>query len=335
MGIATAIAGWGIHAPEHQRTNAELEQTLDTNDQWITERTGIKARRIAAADETTASMATAAGTAAIKDAGLTPSDIDLIIVATATPDQLVPSTAAFVADNLGLTCGAFDLGAACAGFAYSVVVGASMISTGGVKNVLVVGAETISRFLNPEDRSTMVIFGDGAGAAVLRACDTTDDGPGLLGWDLGVDGAAAHLIEVRAGGSRMPTTAETLANGDNFLSMQGNEVFRKAVRAVVESAGLALEKAGKTMADVDLFVPHQANVRIIEAVNQRLDFPMEKTVVNIDRYGNTSAASIPLALVEAAQEGRLADGDLVLLSGFGAGMTWASVLLRWGRGPSS
>jgi 3-oxoacyl-[acyl-carrier-protein] synthase-3 len=181
----------------------------------------------------------------------------------------------------------------------------------------------------------MVIFGDGAGAAVLRACDTTDDGPGLLGWDLGVDGSAAHLIEVRAGGSRMPTTAETMANGDNFLSMQGNEVFRKAVRAVVESAGLALDKAGKTMADVDLFIPHQANVRIIEAVNQRLDFPMEKTVVNIDRYGNTSAASIPLALVEAAQEGRLKDGDLVLLSGFGAGMTWASVLLRWGRGPSA
>jgi 3-oxoacyl-[acyl-carrier-protein] synthase-3 len=333
--IQTAIAGWGIHAPEHHRTNAELEATLETNDQWITERTGIKERRIAAADETTASMATAAGAAAIKDAGLTPSDIDLIIVATATPDQIVPSTASFVADNLGLTCGAFDLGAACAGFAYSVVVGSSMIATGGVKNVLVIGAETISRFLNPEDRSTMVIFGDGAGAAVLRACESTDDGPGLLGWDLGVDGSAAHLIEVRAGGSRLPTTQETLANGDNFLSMQGNEVFRKAVRAVVESAGLALEKAGKTMADVDLFVPHQANVRIIEAVNQRLDFPMEKTVVNIDRYGNTSAASIPLALVEAAQEGRLADGDLVLLSGFGAGMTWASVLLRWGRGPSA
>ena len=333
--IQTAIAGWGIHAPEHARTNAELEQTLETNDQWITERTGIKERRIAADDETTASMATAAGAAAIKDAGLTPSDIDLIIVATATPDQIVPSTAAFVADSLGLTCGAFDLGAACAGFAYSVVVGASMIATGGVKNVLVIGAETISRFLNPEDRSTMVIFGDGAGAAVLRACDTTDDGPGLLGWDLGVDGSAAHLIEVRAGGSRLPTTHETLANGDNFLSMQGNEVFRKAVRAVVESAGLALDKAGKTMADVDLFVPHQANVRIIEAVNQRLGYPMEKTVVNIDRYGNTSAASIPLALVEAAQEGRLQDGDLVLLSGFGAGMTWASVLLRWGRGPSA
>jgi 3-oxoacyl-[acyl-carrier-protein] synthase-3 len=333
--IQTAIAGWGIHAPEHRRTNAELELTLDTNDQWITERTGIKERRIAAADETTATMATAAGAAAIKDAGLTPSDIDLIIVATATPDQIVPSTAAFVADSLGLTCGAFDLGAACAGFAYSVVVGASMISTGGVKNVLVVGAETISRFLNPADRSTSVIFGDGAGAAVLRACEASADGPGLLAWDLGVDGSAAHLIEVKAGGSRLPTTHETLAAGDNFLSMQGNEVFRKAVRAVVDSANLALDKAGKTMADVDLFVPHQANVRIIEAVNQRLNYPMDKTVVNIDRYGNTSAASIPLALVEAAQEGRLNDGDLVLLSGFGAGMTWASVLLRWGRGPSS
>jgi 3-oxoacyl-[acyl-carrier-protein] synthase-3 len=330
--IQTAVAGWGIYAPEHRRTNADLEKTLETNDQWITERTGIKERRIAAEDESTATMATAAAAAAIKDAGLTPSDIDLIILATATPDQIVPSTASFVADSLGLTCGAFDLGAACAGFAYSVVVGSSMIATGGVKNVLVIGAETISRFLNPEDRSTAVIFGDGAGAAVLRPCDPTSDGPGILGWDLGVDGSAAHLIEVRAGGSRLPTTAATLAAGDNFLSMQGSEVFKKAVRAVVESAGLALEKAGKTMADVDLFIPHQANVRIIEAVNSRLGFPMDKTVVNIHKYGNTSAASIPLALVEAAQEGRLHDGDLVLLSGFGAGMTWASVLLRWGRG---
>jgi len=331
MAIATAIAGWGIYAPEHRRTNAELEATLDTNDQWITDRTGIKERRIAADGEFTSTMATAAGAAAIKDAGLTPSDIDLIIVATATPDQIVPSTAAFVADNLGLTCGSFDLGAACAGFAYSVVVASSMIQTGGVKNALVIGAETISRFLNPADRSTAVIFGDGAGAAVLRACEE-GSGPGLLAWDLGCDGSAATLIEVRAGGSRQPTTHETLASGDNFLSMQGNEVFRKAVRAVVESATITLDKAGVSIDDVDLFVPHQANVRIIEAVNQRLNFPMDKTVVNIDRYGNTSAASIPLALVEAAQAGRLSDGDLVLLSGFGAGMTWASVLLRWGRG---
>jgi 3-oxoacyl-[acyl-carrier-protein] synthase-3 len=333
MSPATAIAGWGIYAPEHVRTNADLEATLDTNDQWITERTGIKERRIAAEGEWTSTMATAAGAAAIKDAGLTPSDIDLIIVATATPDQIVPSTAAFVADSLGLTCGSFDLGAACAGFAYSVVVGSSMIATGGVKNVLVIGAETISRFLNPADRSTAVIFGDGAGPAVLRAHDDTSPAaPGLLSWDLGCDGSAATLIEVRAGGSRLPTTAETMAAGDNFLTMQGNEVFRKAVRAVVESATITLDKAGVGVDDIDLFIPHQANVRIIEAVNQRLGIPMDKTVVNIQKYGNTSAASIPLALVEAAQEGRLKDGDLVLLSGFGAGMTWASVLLRWGRG---
>jgi 3-oxoacyl-[acyl-carrier-protein] synthase-3 len=209
-----------------------------------------------------------------------------------------------------------------------------MIATGGVRNVLVVGAETISRFIDPNDRGTKVIFGDGAGAAVLRGVDASADGsgPGLLAWDLGCDGSAASLIEVRAGGSRMPTTHETLANGDNFLTMQGNEVFRKAVRAVVESAAATLDKAGVTPADIDLFIPHQANVRIIEAVNQRLGIPMDKTVVNIDRYGNTSAASIPLALAEAAQAGRLNDGDLVLLSGFGAGMTWASVLLRWGRG---
>jgi 3-oxoacyl-[acyl-carrier-protein] synthase-3 len=208
-----------------------------------------------------------------------------------------------------------------------------MIATGGVKNVLVIGAETISRFLNPADRSTAVIFGDGAGAAVLRAHDDASaTAPGLLSWDLGCDGSAATLIEVRAGGSRLPTTAETMAAGDNFLTMQGNEVFRKAVRAVVESATITLDKAGVAVDEIDLFVPHQANVRIIEAVNQRLGIPMDKTVVNIQKYGNTSAASIPLALVEAAQEGRLKDGDLVLLSGFGAGMTWASVLLRWGRG---
>jgi 3-oxoacyl-[acyl-carrier-protein] synthase-3 len=331
MTIATAIAGWGIYAPERRLTNADLEATLDTNDQWITERTGIKERRIVGEGEWTSTMAIAAGATAIKDAGLTPGDIDLIIVATATPDQIVPSTAAFVADGLGLTCGSFDLGAACAGFAYSVVVGSSMISTGGVRNVLVIGAEAISRFVNPADRSTAVIFGDGAGAAVLSAC-ADDAGPGLLSWDLGCDGSAATLIEVKAGGSRMPTTHETLAAGDNFLSMQGNEVFRKAVRAVVDSATATLEKAGLTAADVDVFVPHQANVRIIEAVNQRLGIPMDKTIVNIAKYGNTSAASIPLALVEAAQDGRLRDGDVVLLSGFGAGMTWASVLLRWGRG---
>lgn len=331
---ATGIAGWGVYVPEHRRTNAELEQTLDTNDTWIVERTGIRERRIAAPDETTATMAIAAGAAAIKDAGLAPGDIDLVIVATVTPDQICPATASFVSDGLGLTCGSFDLGAACAGFAYAVVVASSMIATGGIGTALVIGSETLSRFTDPEDRSTCVIFGDGAGAAVLRAGDAGQvglAGPGLLAWDLGCDGSAASLIEIPAGGSRLPATAATLAGRQHFLQMQGNEVFRRAVRAVVDSAVLTLDKAGLKPADVDLFVPHQANVRIIEAINARLGIPLDKTVVNIDRYGNTSAASIPLALAEASADGRLKAGDVVLVSGFGAGMTWASLLLRWGE----
>ena len=330
-GTRTAIAGWAAYAPERRLTNADLEAVLDTNDEWIVDRTGIRERRVAAPEETTASMAIEAGGAAVKDAGMVPDDIDLLIVATATPDQIVPATAAFVAEGLGMTCGSFDLGAACAGFAYSLVVGSSMIATGGLSNVLVIGAETISRFINMKDRSTAIIFGDGAGAAVLKATDR-EDGPGLLSWDLGCDGSAATLIEVRVGGSRRPAWLEESIGDDHYLRMQGNEVFRKAVRAVVESATATIDKAGVTAADIDLFVPHQANVRIIEAVNQRLGIPMDKTVVNIERYGNTSAASIPLALVEAAADGRLKDGDLVLLSGFGAGMTWASALIRWGRG---
>jgi 3-oxoacyl-[acyl-carrier-protein] synthase III len=324
-----AIAGWGAYAPERRVTNADLEATgLETSDQWIVERTGIRERRWAADGESTATMATEAAKIALKDAGVAPGEVDLVIVATATPDQIVPATSAFVSDALGLTCGSFDLGAACAGFAYALVVANGLIATGGASTVLIVGAETISRFIDPEDRGTAIIFGDGAGAAVVRASDE----PGLLSWDLGCDGSAANLIEVVAGGSRKPTSSETIAAGEHFVRMQGNEVFRKAVRAVVESAGAALDKAGVEASEIDLFVPHQANVRIIEAVGSRLGIPMERTVVNIDRYGNTSAASIPLALVEAAESGRLEDGDLVLLAGFGAGMTWASAVIRWGRG---
>lgn len=331
---ATAIAGWGIYVPEHRLTNADLEQTVDTNDAWIVERTGIRERRIVAPEETTATMAITAGAAAIKGAGLTPGDIDLLIVATLTPDQICPATASFVSDGLGLTCGSFDLGAACAGFAYAVVVGSSMIATGGIRTALVIGSETLSRFTDPMDRSTCVLFGDGAGAAVLQATDAgADADAGLLAWDLGCDGSAAGLIEIPGGGSRLPASATTVAERQHFFHMQGNEVFRRAVRAVVESATLTLDKAGFSAADVDLFVPHQANVRIIDAIGTRLGIPPDKTVVNIDRYGNTSAASIPLALAEAAADGRLQPGDLVLVSGFGAGMTWASLLIRWGGGP--
>ncbi|MGI8794314.1 MAG: beta-ketoacyl-ACP synthase III [Acidimicrobiales bacterium] len=325
------FAGWGTFAPERRVTNHDWEQTLDTTDEWIVDRTGIKERRWAAPEDTTSSMAVAAGAAAIKDAGLTPDDIDLLILATTTPDQIVPAASAFVSDGLGLRCGAFDLNAACAGFAYSLVVATSILSTGAARNILVIGAETISRFINPEDRGTAILFGDGAGATVVQAGASGAGAPGLLAWDLGCDGSAAQFLEVRGGGSRLPASAETLADGDHFVRMDGNEIFRRAVRAVVGSATATLDKAGVTADEVNLFVPHQANVRIIDAICSRLDIPAERTVVNIERYGNTSAASIPLALVEAHEAGRINDGDLVLLSGFGAGMTWASALIRWGR----
>jgi 3-oxoacyl-[acyl-carrier-protein] synthase-3 len=330
--MRAAVAGWGTAIPDGVLTNADLEARVDTNDDWIVERTGIRERRVAGAGESTASLGIGAGAAALKDAGLAPGEVDLLIVATATPEQPIPATSAFVQDGLGLTCGAFDVGAACAGFVYSLVVASSLISTGGVDTVLVVGSETLSRITDPDDRTTVILFGDGAGAAVLRA--GRDDGPGLLAWDLGCDGSAAQLLEIPAGGSARPTTAETVAAGDHWLKMRGSEVFRRAVRAVADSAGNTLARAGVTADDVDLFVPHQANRRIIDAAARHLGIPAERTAVNIDRYGNTSAASIPIALAEAAADGRLSDGDLVLLSGFGAGMTWASALLRWGRPPS-
>jgi 3-oxoacyl-[acyl-carrier-protein] synthase-3 len=326
--MRAAIAGWGTALPEHVLTNADLEERVDTSDQWIVERTGIRERRIAVDGETTASLATEAGAAAIKHAGLTPDAIDLLIVATATTEQLIPHTGAFVSDGLGIQCGSFDLNAGCAGFVYELVVGASMLTSGNLDHVLVIGSETLSRVVDPDDRGTVVIFGDGAAAMVLSRAP--DEGPGLLAWDLGCDGSATALLEIPAGGSRMPASAQTVANGDHYLKMAGPEVFRRAVRIVVESATAALERSGMGVDDVAWFAPHQANVRIIEAAAARLGIPMERTLVNIDHYGNTSAASIPLVLAEAADDGRLADGDPVLLSGFGAGLTWGSALLRWG-----
>ena len=327
--MRAAIAGWGTALPERRLTNAELEQRVDTTDQWIVERTGIRERRIAADGETTASLAIEAGAAAIKHAGLTPDSIDLLIVATATAEQLIPHTGAFVSDGLGLRCGSFDLNAGCAGFVYEIVVGASMLTAGNLDHVLVIGSETLSRVTDPDDRGTCILFGDGAAAMVLSA--SPDDGPGLIAWDLGCDGSATGLLEVPAGGSRRPASAETVANGEHYLKMAGPEVFRRAVRIVVESATIALRRSGMTVDDVTWFAPHQANVRIIESAAGRIGIPMERTLVNIDHYGNTSAASIPLVLAEAADDGRLIDGDVVLLSGFGAGLTWGSALLRWGH----
>ena len=300
--MAAVITGIGAGVPQQRVTNADLVQRLDTSDDWIVERTGIRERRIAGPEESTASLAIAAGADAIKDAGLVPDDIRLLLVATTTPDQTVPSTAAVVQDGLSLHCGAVDLNAACAGFVYGLVFASAMPTT-----TLLIGAETLSRIVDPEDRSTAVLFGDGAGAVVLEPSDR----PGLLGWDLGADGSMARLLEVPA--------------GERFLRMEGREVFRRAVRVIVDSSALAVERAGLSVDDIDWFVPHQANQRIIDAAASRMGIPFERVVVNIDRYGNTSAASIPLALSEAT----IKPGQIVLLSGFGAGMTWASAVVAW------
>jgi len=327
--MRACIAGWGAAVPAGRLTNADLEARVDTSDQWIVERTGIRERRYAAEGETTATLAIEAGANAIKNAGLTPDAIDLLIVATTTPEQPIPHTGAFVGDGLGLRCGSFDINVGCAGFIYELVTGAALLQAGNLGHVLVIGCETLSRIVDPRDRGTCIIFGDGAAAVVLAP--TTDDGAGILGWDLGCDGSATGLVGLPAGGSRLPASQDTIDEGLHYLKMQGQEVFRRAVRTVVESANVTVERSGITIDDIDWFIPHQANLRIIEAASSRLGIPSERTVVNIERYGNTSAASIPLAMSEAADDGRVRDGDLVLMSGMGAGMAWGSVVVRWGR----
>lgn len=302
------IAGWGASVPEKVVTNADLSARLDTSDEWITERTGIKERRIGGS---TSELATEAGRLAMARAGLGGSDIDVVVLATTTPDATVPGTSATVADSLGVSGGAFDVNAACSGFVYSLVTAHGLVLA-GARRVLVIGSETLSRITDWDDRTIAVLAGDGAGAVVLEATD----GPGeLLGWDLGVDGSLRHLLKADHGG---------------YLQMNGREIFRHAVRAVVDSSVASLGRAGLTPSDVDLFVPHQANARIIAAASQRLGIPDDRCVVTIDHYGNTSSASIPLALCDALDAGRIKPGATVLLSGFGGGMTWASAVLRWG-----
>jgi 3-oxoacyl-[acyl-carrier-protein] synthase-3 len=308
---SAVITGWGTALPEAVVTNADLEARLDTSDAWIVERSGIRERRVATGGETTAVLATAAGAAAVKQAGLTPSDVSVLVLATTTPDQVMPATSARVHDALGLAGGALDVNAACAGFVYALVTAAALVEAGRVEHALVIGADLMTRIIDPEDRGTAVLFGDGAGAVVLSAGSDA----GLLAWELGCDGSLAGLLEIPA--------------DEDYVRMDGKEVFRRAVRVVVDSAETALAKAGVGADEVDVFVPHQANARIVAAAAERLGIPAEKTVVNIDRYGNTSAASVPIALSEAADAGRLRDGDVALLSGFGAGMTWGSAVLRW------
>jgi len=325
-GLPVTVVGWGTAVPDGRLSNADLEARVETNDAWIVERTGIRERRVAAPNESAASLGAQAAADAVKRAGLTPSDIDLLVVATATPDQPLPHTGAFLGEALGLHCGSFDLSAACAGFIYELVVGASLLHA-GYEHVLLVGTEVLSRITDPEDRGTVILFGDGAAAAVLARSASE---PGLIAWDLGCDGSAAGLIETPAGGARLPASVDTIAARGHFMKMQGQEVFRRAVRAITDSSNLTLERAGLTIDDVAWFVPHQANLRIIEAAAKRLGIGTERTLTNIERYGNTSSASIPLALFEAVEDGRVRDGDIVLCSGVGAGLTWGSALLRWG-----
>jgi 3-oxoacyl-[acyl-carrier-protein] synthase-3 len=310
---AASIAGIGTAIPEARLTNADLAARLDTSDEWIVARTGIRERRVAAPTETTASLAVSASAAAIKDAGLVPDDVSLLVLATTTPDQALPQTSALVHEGLGLRCGAFDVGAACAGFVHALVVGATLLDAGDLDAVVVVGSETLTRIVDPNDRGTVPLFGDGAAAVVLRPAPA---GYGLQAWDLGCDGSAAGILAIPP--------------GHQFIQMEGQEVFRRAVRAVIASADNALRAAGCTAADVDLFVPHQANARIIAMAADRLGIASTRTMVNVDRYGNTSAASVPLALAEAVEDGRVHEGDLLLLSGFGAGMAWATAVVRWG-----
>ena len=312
------IVGLGHYLPSRRLTNHDLEKMVDTSDEWIVTRTGIRERRLAAPDQSLVDLAEGAARRALKNAELEIDQIDLIIVATCTPDWLFPSTAALLQHRLGARCGAFDLGAACSGFVYGMVTASQFIGSGGMRNVLVVGAELMSRYVDWSDRNTCILFGDGAGAAVVSAVET---GSGLLGYDVGSNGAGGPLLRCE-----IPRSGEE--GGKIFQN--GREVYKFAVHVMGESAVRALKNCGMTGDDVDIMVPHQANIRIIESAAKRLGMPMEKVFVNLQNYGNTSAATIPIALSEASQQGRLERGDTVLLTGFGAGLTWASAVLKWG-----
>ena len=323
-----AIRGWGMYTPERVMSNDEMATFVDTSDEWIRTRTGIAQRHILADDETTSSLATHAARQALAQADLPADQLDLIIVATCTPDYLLPSTACLVQEALGAkNAAAFDLGAVCSGFMYALVTASQFVQTGNYRNVLGVGAESLSRFLNFKDRTTCVLFGDGAGAVVLQANEAP---AGVLSFVLNAQGSGADLIKIPAGGSAAPGMRGSLAEEEYYIHMSGGEVYQFAVRTMSEDSANAVRKAGLALDDIDLIIPHQANIRIIEAVSRRLDFPMDKFFVNIDRMGNTSAASIPMALCEAVAAGRIRPGANVVFVGFGSGLTSGATVVRWG-----
>ena len=325
--VAAGVLGVGHHVPERVVTNRDLESRLDTTDEWIRTRTGIRERRVAAPDEAVSDLALPAAREALRQAGLHPQELDLILVATVTPDHAFPSTACVLQHGLGAQrAAAMDISAACTGFLYGVAAAEAMIRAGAARYVLVVGAETLSKILNWEDRSTAILLGDGAGAVVLGPAPV---GFGVLSTHLGADGSGGPLVCLPAGGSRMPATADTVAGALHTFQQNGREVYKFATQIMGDAAEEALARAGRTPAEVALLVPHQANYRIIEAAARRFDFPMERVWVNIDRYGNTGAATIPIALSEATAAGRLHRGDLVLAVAFGGGLTWGAAVMRW------
>ena len=327
------VTGWGRYAPSQVLTNHDLERMVDTSDEWIVSRTGIRERRVAAAHETTASMAAVAAMRAIRTAGIEPDDIDLILLATLTPDYWMPSTAALVKEAIGNTkAAAMDVAAACSGFVYAYATAHAYITSGMAKHVLVIGAELLTRFLDYTDRNTCILFGDGAGAVVLSASDEPGGG---LGIEMTTEPQGAYMIWLPAGGAKSPPSAETVARGEHYVRMEGKETYRFATRTLATTALTSIEKAGLKPSDIDLFIPHQANIRIIEAVAKGLDLPMERMFVNLDKYGNTSAASVPIALAEAVNEGRVKVGDRIVIVAFGAGFTSGAVDHRVDRRPGA
>ncbi len=327
QGRPCSIVSVGSYVPARVLTNADLEKMVETSDEWITTRTGIKQRRIAAADEYTSDMAARAAERAIARAGITPEQIDLIIVATVTPDMIFPSTACLVQQKLGaVRAAAFDLEAACAGFVYALEIGQQFIMSRTYDTVLVIGAEKLSSIVNWKDRNTCVLFGDGAGAVILQ---NRPGSHGLLTAVLGADGSKADLLRIPAGGCRLPASQETVAQKLHYIHMEGQETFKAAVEAMYTAARLALERCNLDISHLKCIIPHQANKRIIEAVCKKLGAKPNQIFVNLDRYGNTSAASVVIALDEAVQSGRIQRGDLVLLIVFGGGLTWAAAVIEW------
>ncbi|MEO3945156.1 beta-ketoacyl-ACP synthase III [Gorillibacterium sp. CAU 1737] len=325
--IPVGVLGTGRHVPERILTNQDLEKMVDTNDEWIRTRTGMRERRIARPDEAASDLSVPAAQEALKRAGITAADLDLIIVATVTPDMAFPSTACILQEKLGAKkAAAYDLSAACTGFIYGLANASNFIALGTYKYALIVGVEVLSKITDYTDRNTCVLFGDGAGAVVLGA---VPEGHGFQSFELGADGAGGELLKLEGGGSRNPSSPASIEQKLHYLYMAGAEVFKFAVRVMGSAAEEALRKAGLTKEDIDLLVPHQANIRIIQSALHRLHVPEEKCMINLDRYGNVGAASIPMALAEAAETGRVKEGDRIVMVGFGAGLTWGASVLVW------